>query len=93
MKAITEMINQILMEWDPIGVGPEVAIDEYQGYIPIILRSCFDKKKLLDCLQNIVIHEMGLEYDLNNEKHNNDIQLICDKIIQVYSVQSDIPSV
>ena len=36
---------------------------------------------------------MGLEYDLNNEKHNNDIQLICDKIIQVYSVQSDIPSV
>ena len=86
MKAITEMINQILMEWDPIGVGPELAIDEYQGYIPIILRSCFDKKKLLDCLQNIVIHEMGLEYDLNNE-------LICDKIIQVYSVQSDIPSV
>ena len=71
----------------------EIAIDEYQGYIPIILRSCFDKKKLLDCLQNIVIHEMGLEYDLNNEKHNNDIQLICDKIIQVYSVQSDIPSV
>ena len=59
----------------------------------IILRSCFDKKKLLDCLQNIVIHEMGLEYDLNNEKHNNDIQLICDKIIQVYSVQSDMPSV
>ena len=93
MKAITEMINQILMEWDPIGVGPELAIDEYQGDIPIILRSCFDKKKLLDCLQNIVIHEMGLEYDLNNEKHNNDIQLICDKIIQVYSVQSDIPSV
>ena len=36
---------------------------------------------------------MGLEYDLNNEKHNNDIQLICDKIIQVYSVQSDVPSV
>ena len=31
MKAITEMINQILMEWDPIGVGPELAIDEYQG--------------------------------------------------------------
>ena len=29
MKAITEMINQILMEWDPIGVGPELAIDEY----------------------------------------------------------------
>ena len=85
MKARIEMINQILMEWDPIGVGPELAIDEYQGYIPIILQSCFDKKKLQDCLQDIVINEIGLEYDLTNEKYNNDIQLICDKIIQVYN--------
>ena len=39
MKAITEMINQILMEWDPIGVGPELAIDEYQGYICLLYTS------------------------------------------------------
>lgn len=80
------MINQILVEWDPIGVGPELAIDEYQGYIPTILQFCYDKKKLMACLRNIAINEMGLECDLNNKKYNSDIQLICDRIIQTYNI-------
>ena len=44
MKTKSEMINRILAEWDPIGVGYELAIDEYRGYIPVILRFCHDKK-------------------------------------------------
>ncbi len=85
MKTRVEMMNQILADWDPIGVGPELAIDEYQGYIPTILQFCHDKKKLMDCLRDIVINEMGLVFDLNNEKCNEDIRLICDKIIQTYN--------
>lgn len=86
MKTRIEMVNQILVEWDPIGVGPELAIDEYQGYVPIILQFCYDKKKLMACLHNIVKNEMGLECDLNNKKCNSDIQLICDRIIQAYNM-------
>ena len=71
------MINRILAEWNPIGVGYELAIDEYRDYIPVILQFCHDKKKL--------INEMGLEYDGRNKKHNTDIQLICDRIIQTYN--------
>ena len=75
MKTKSEMINRILAEWDPIGVGYELAIDEYRGYIPVILRFCHDKKKLINYLQNILV----------NKKYNTDIQLICDRIIQVYN--------
>ena len=41
----SEMINRILAEWNPIGVGYELAIDEYRDYIPVILQFCHDKKK------------------------------------------------
>ena len=85
MKTKLEMINRILTEWDPIGVGYELAIDEYRGYIPVILQFCHDKKKLINYLQNILVNEMGLEYDGRNKKYNTDIQLICDRIIQVYN--------
>nr|WP_186973912.1 hypothetical protein [Bacteroides intestinalis] len=85
MKTKLEMINRILAEWDPIGVGYELAIDEYRGYIPVILQFCHDKKKLINYLQNILVNEMGLEYDGRNKKYNTDIQLICDRIIQVYN--------
>ena len=85
MKTKSEMINRILAEWDPSGVGYELAIDEYRGYIPVILQFCHDKKKLINYLQNILVNEMGLEYDGRNKKYNTDIQLICDRIIQVYN--------
>ena len=85
MKTKLEMINRILTEWDPIGVGYQLAIDEYRGYIPVILQFCHDKKKLINYLQNILVNEMGLEYDGRNKKYNTDIQLICDRIIQVYN--------
>jgi len=81
----SEMINRILAEWNPIGVGYELAIDEYRDYIPVILQFCHDKKKLINYLQNILVNEMGLEYDGRNKKHNTDIQLICDRIIQTYN--------
>jgi hypothetical protein len=51
MKALIENINQVLSEWDPIGVGETIATDEYRGYIPIILRSVNNKKTLIDCLE------------------------------------------
>ena len=62
------MINRILAEWNPIGVGYELAIDEYRDYIPVILQFCHDKKKLINYLQNILVNEMGLEYDGRNKK-------------------------
>lgn len=85
MKRLVENINQILAEWDPIGVGAAIATDEYKGYIPTILNSINDKKRLMECLENILVNEIGLEYDSTNKEHFTDLQQICDKIIQVCS--------
>jgi hypothetical protein len=85
MKTLTENINQVLVEWDPIGVGKIIAIEEYREYIPIILQSVNDKKTLLNCLSNILVHQMGLDYDSSNILHINDLKQICEKIIQVYN--------
>lgn len=81
METKAEIINSILADWDPIGVGENLAIDEYKGYIPLILQCCLDKKKLMDCLISILTNEMGLYYDLNNPKQNKDIQAVCNKIL------------
>lgn len=81
METKTEIINSILAGWDPIGVGEILAIDEYRGYIPLILQCCYDKKRLMDCLISIITDEMGLVYDLNNPKQYKDIQVVCDKIL------------
>ncbi len=84
MKTLFEKINQVLAEWDPIGVGEAVATDEYRGYIPTILNSINDKKILMDCLENILVKEMGLAFDSSNKLHVNDLQQVCEKIIQTY---------
>jgi hypothetical protein len=85
MKALIENINQILAEWDPIGVGEIIATDEYSGYIPIILRSVNDKNILISCLANILANKIGLDYDTSNKSHIKDLQQVCEKIIQVYN--------
>jgi hypothetical protein len=44
MKKYIEEINQVLSEWDPIGVGGEKARDEYRGYISNIIKSSGSKE-------------------------------------------------
>ena len=85
MKTLFENINQVLAEWDPIGVGEAIATDEYRGYIPKILRSVSDKNTLMCCLANILVMEIGLDYDSSNKSHINNLQEVCEKIIQVIS--------
>lgn len=36
MNKISKEINEILAEWDPIGVGKEIVLEEYEGYISMI---------------------------------------------------------
>lgn len=83
MKRTIENINRILAKWDPIGVGEVISTDEYQGYIPLILKASENKHKLRICLENILINKLGVGYDSKNKEHSDDLEKICDKIIQV----------
>ena len=84
METIIKDINQILAEWNPIGVDEAVATDEYRGYIPKIIKSVYNKRALTDCLTGILIDEMGLDYDFFKASHIADLQQVCEKIMQAY---------
>jgi len=82
MKKTIENINQVLAKWDPIGVGEDIASDEYRGYISLILKSSESQYELMNCLEEIA-NKMEIGYDPKNKKHLEDLQQVCDKIIQI----------
>lgn len=86
MEIKIKKINQILAEWDPIEIGEDMAQDEYAGYIPKILQYCRDrnKQKLIDYLHYIIIEDLGLNPMMTDKELFSELQVICDKIIQVY---------
>ncbi|RHB37813.1 hypothetical protein [Bacteroides nordii] len=83
MNELTNKINDILTKWDPIGVGEEMAMDEYKEYIPMIIHYAQDRQKLINHLEKILVDYMGLSYDPYNQRHFEEIQNICDKLIEI----------
>jgi hypothetical protein len=84
MKKAIENINLVLTEWNPIGVPDDIAKEEYKSYIPLILQSIDDRKRLMNCLEDILINKIEIDYDSTNREHSEDLQLVCDKLIRVY---------
>ncbi len=39
-------MNQVLAEYDSIGIGEEIAADEYMGYISLIIKSSEKKTRI-----------------------------------------------
>lgn len=84
MKKTIENINRALADWNPIEVPESIAIEEYKGYIPLILQSIESRQQLITCLENILINQLEVDYDPENKEHSEDLQQVCDKLIQVY---------
>ncbi len=85
MEVLIKQIDQILAEWDPIGVGKGNAADEYSGYIPVIIKSIGNKKTLINCLISILVNDMGLDYDPFNQLQVDDLEQVCENIIEAAS--------
>ena len=83
MKNIENEINNILAHWNPINVPDEIVFDEYKSYIPMIVSYGNNRKLLFDCLLDIVIKMIGLDFDITNETHFKDLNEVCDEIFFV----------
>lgn len=83
MNELTNIINDILTKWDPIGVEREMAMDEYKEYIPMIIHYAQDRQKLINHLEKMLVDYMGLSYDPYNQRHFEEVQNICDKLIEI----------
>lgn len=84
MEKTIENINRVLADWNPIEVPENIAIEEYKGYIPLILQSIENRHQLMNCLEDILINKLELEYNHSNKEQSDDLQKVCDKLIQVY---------
>jgi len=84
MKSILIQINEILSEWNPIGVPDEISQTEYTSYVPRILECLQNEKSLDDCLVKILFDDMGFTYDKNNPSHIEEIVSVVKKIELVY---------
>jgi hypothetical protein len=84
MKKTIENINLVLTEWNPIGVPDAIATEEYRSYIPLILQSIENQQRLMNCLEDILINKIEIDYDPTNKEHSEGLQQVCDKLIRVY---------
>lgn len=79
---MTESINKILAEWDPIGVGHPICNHEYRQYIPEIIQASSSQEKLELSLAKI-INNLGLDFDTNDLNQRKEINEVAEKIIKV----------
>ena len=86
MEKYVNAVNSILAKWDPIGVGKDIATDEYRGYIPSILKVIEDKQRLVHCLEDILVNKIEVGYDRTNKRHLSDLLAVGDQIIQAYQM-------
>jgi len=77
-----EKINEILADWNPIGVNSNLAKNEYRGYVPIIIKNINNKDKLLDCLIDILINKIGVGHRPLTEEQENELRKISEKLAE-----------
>ncbi len=75
-------VNDRLAMWDPIGVGQEIASDEYTSYIPDIVKAMPNRGNVKRCLENMLDH-MGLGYESSNPIHCRDLEKVCDDLLKL----------
>lgn len=75
-----QQINDILKEWNPIGVPESVASDEYSSYIPQIIELKGSESKLLEYLENLLISVIGVEYNPKDKRHRQDVINVIERI-------------
>ena len=83
MNSIAKRINKILAKWDPLNVGEDISIDEYQGYVSKILNHIESKEALTNCLESILINDLVTGYNKEDEMHKKMVDNIVEKILNL----------
>lgn len=76
------LVNQILAEWNPIGVPEGIADSEYTMYVPNILKFRNDYDGLVVEMNRIVDEVIGLTFDKNEEFYQQVTLVFAKRIIE-----------
>jgi hypothetical protein len=85
MEKIRDQINNLLAEWDPIGVPEYMKHAEYISYVDEIIENSETVDTLISYLEHLVHDTIGLEYDRNNKVHRLDVENLAKKIFILIS--------
>lgn len=83
MKKLIDQINKVLINWDPIGVGTDIAETEYIDYIPQIINNATDESQLMVYLEQMLLNDMGLSYNKLNPIQYRTVQSVCTEIFNI----------
>ena len=83
MNSKIELVNELLSKWNPFYVPEEIAKSEYVGYVPIILENMVNEENLFDCLENILINKLGLEFNRSNNIRTKDLKRLCKELMAI----------
>ncbi|WP_051697967.1 hypothetical protein [Prevotella sp. 10(H)] len=76
---MVEKINDLLAEWDPIGIGLPMSKYEYVQYVPNIISQKDNYLKLKEYIFTM-LDNMGLYYNSESEVVQKDIEELIYKI-------------
>ncbi len=78
-------INEILAEWNPIGVPSEISKEEYSRYVLNLFNHQNDYIGLINYMEFILTEEIGLNYDCNNIDDKKEVVFYADKIFEIFN--------
>jgi hypothetical protein len=76
------LVNQILAEWNPIGVPEGIADSEYTMYVPNMLKFRNDYDGLVIEMKRIVNDVIGLTFDNYEESYKQETLVFAKRIIE-----------
>lgn len=82
MTSITERVRAILTRWNPLGVPAHIAGVEYDEYVPRIVACLRDEERLANCIEGILINDLGTGYDPSLEEHMRDLEGVCAELLR-----------
>jgi hypothetical protein len=75
-------INNILMEWNPLGVEGPALRDEYIGYVPKIMRLRKEPHELREYLKKDLLNSLGVTYNSESGRETAICELV-EKILEI----------
>lgn len=78
-------INEILAEWNPIGVPSEISKEEYSRYVLNLFKYQNDYIALVKYMEFILTEEIGLNYDCNKIDDKKEILFYAYKIFEAFN--------
>lgn len=74
------LINDVLMEWNPIGVAGGLLMDEYISYIPRLMKVKENRDLLLKELESVLVNDLGMRYDPSDAGKHQELIDVANKI-------------